>query len=118
MLRLQSVTAVIVTMLFSAGTAKTEAPSADADKLVIEALQCEIDGDASSRQALLNRALKRDPKHAPARWHTGHVQHNGKWVRIASLQQLNASTETLAEYRRMRENIEDLKASLRICTIP
>ena len=103
MVRLQSVALVIVAMLFSAPMAKPEAPSADADKLVIEALQSEIKGNASSRQALLNQALNRDPEHAPARWHTGQVLHDGKWVRFELLPQLSASTETAAEYRQIRD---------------
>ena len=55
---------------------------ADTNSIVQAALQAEVDGDTSRREVLLTRALERNSKHLPARWHSGHVQSEDRWLTL------------------------------------
>jgi hypothetical protein len=73
-----------------------------AARLVQEALDAEIRGDAARRAELLAAALEADPDFAPAHWHRGEVKFNGEWRSIADVGQTVSGDPRWAEYRERR----------------
>jgi hypothetical protein len=80
-------------------------PAADAPRLVQEALDAELAGDAAGRDALLAQALKADPEFAPARWQSGQTKFQGQWRTPAEVQQFVSVHPDWAEYRRLRDSL-------------
>jgi hypothetical protein len=74
-----------------------------ATEMVEAALRCEIEGHNSRRDEALQSALQQVPDFAPAMWHSGHVQHQNKWVKFDELPDLLAEDRRLVGYRRLRE---------------
>jgi hypothetical protein len=77
-------------------------PNPLSERLVHQALQAELEGQSYQRQALLADALDADPEYAPARWHSGHVQHAGGWTTVEEAAARNRGDASLAGYRRLR----------------
>ncbi|MHB8972518.1 MAG: polymorphic toxin-type HINT domain-containing protein [Pirellulaceae bacterium] len=86
-------------------------PSVNADAvitaadLVQAALQAEAAGDAAKRESLLREALDNDPEYAPARWHSGFVRLNDKWVSLAESQNVFRLDPRVADYRVVRKSL-------------
>lgn len=76
--------------------------NAEANSIVQEALQAEVDGDAAQRKALLARALQLNPNHSAARWHSGYVQLDGAWLTVDEAAQVPAVKDRVAAYRTLR----------------
>lgn len=66
-----------------AAEAKLPAKPNDAQALVTQALQAELDGRMAEREDLLQQAIKLDPNFAPARWQLGQVRVDGNWIGAA-----------------------------------
>jgi len=81
-----------------------EPGQSDAAQLVEEALRFELEGDAARRDALLRIALQGDPECRPARWHSGHVEHHGRWVKFDQLARMAAGDEDYQQYLRVRSD--------------
>lgn len=94
---------------FSVAAEKTPvgktAASKKAAELVTAALQAEAAGSAEARAALLKQAMAVDPDHAPARWHSGFVQWNGRWADIDDVPKLAKRDERFTAYRKRREGM-------------
>ncbi len=84
-----------------------------AEKLVREALEAELAGDAAERARLLEAALKEDPELTAARWQSGQMKVGKAWVTVDDVAQSNADNLRLAEYRRRRDGLVDTADSQR-----
>lgn len=78
--------------------------------LVEEALHREIYGQSEERDALLAKAVEASPDYAPARWHRGEVQIDGKWVASAEAPAALESDRRLENYRFFRSQQPDTVA--------
>lgn len=87
--------------------AETAHDTRTAPQLVTAALAAEAVGDAESHTALLEQALQLDPDYGPARWHSGYVQWNGRWVKTNDVPKLADDDERLAAYRTRRDALID-----------
>jgi len=94
--------------------AKSKAPanaatsnSSVAEKLVREALEAELAGDAAERARLLEAAMKEDPQSTAAQWHSGAIKVGKEWLAFDEVARRNAENARLAEYRRRRESLVD-----------
>lgn len=74
-----------------------------ADRLVREALAAELAGDNGRRDELLAKALREDPDCRAARWHSGFVSLDGKWLTVADAVDKFSVNQNLAEYRQRRD---------------
>jgi hypothetical protein len=74
-----------------------------AGHLVQEALAAELKGDNDRRDELLAQALTEDPNCRAARWQSGYVEVDGKWITVAEAAEKFAADANLAEYRRRRD---------------
>lgn len=79
-----------------------------ADRLVQQALQAEAAGAPSQREQLLQSALEKAPGNAAARWHTGHVRQEGRWLKFDELS--SQDDHRLVRYRARREETPDTTA--------
>ncbi len=73
-----------------------------AERLVREALTAELAGDDARRNELLSQALNEDPNCRPARWQSGCVSVDGKWLTPEDAERRFSNDQNLAEYRRRR----------------
>ncbi len=89
--------------------AEFKLPDADATpaELVNAALRSELDGPSEARKTLLDRALELDPDYAPARWHSGYVRWDDKWLTLDEVAGRAADDKQLAEYRKRRDVLVD-----------
>jgi|GEM_PF-2841802 len=88
-----------------AAEAKLPAKPNDAQALVTQALQAELDGRMAEREDLLQQAIKLDPNFAPARWQLGQVRVDDNWIGAA-----DAASRPSAEreaYLRRRDALVD-----------
>lgn len=83
------------------------ARSAQAAQQVTAALQAELAGSSKKRNEHLRAALELDPKHAPARWHLGYVQWNGRWAKAEDVPGLARKEGRLDAYRKRRDALVD-----------
>lgn len=63
----------------------TDGPAAarrEAKEFVSQALQAEIEGKNSHRQGRLDAALEAAPEYPPARWHSGYVWAENRWMKF------------------------------------
>ncbi len=72
--------------------------SSPAKTLVAKALAAEPLGQQAERQKLLEQALAVDPDFGPARWHSGFVRRDGRWMTIEQAQQAAADDDRLTRY--------------------
>ena len=83
------------------------APSAEekraVGRLVNHALQYEAEGQAASKQTLLDEAIKQLPDFAPARWQSGFVKVDNRWTKVDDVPP-PAAKSALAAYRQVRDN--------------
>lgn len=85
-------------------SAKAAASSGSAaEKLVREALEAELAGNAVERARLVEAALKEDPELAAARWQSGQIKVGKAWLTVDEAAQSHAENARLAEYRRRRD---------------
>ena len=73
-----------------------------ADRLVNQALEAEIAGDAELRAEKLAQALDKDPTFAPARWHSGMIRAEGAWLAWRDVQDASRGHKRLGRYRELR----------------
>jgi len=76
---------------------------AAAEDLVKEALHREIYGAHDDRAELLESALKQLPDHPPAKWHSGYVRHQNRWVKADDIPKLLEDDRRLELYRQRRD---------------
>lgn len=93
------------------------APKAKAEQavgeLVDEALFREIYARDRQRDQLLGQALKQSPNFAPARWHSGQVRFDNRWVKIDDVSGLTRSDKLYREYLGVRPQYADTVAGHR-----
>ncbi|MHB0955845.1 MAG: polymorphic toxin-type HINT domain-containing protein [Pirellulaceae bacterium] len=75
--------------------------------LVQQALQAEAENNPARRNAMLEEALHMDPECAPARWHSGFIRLDDRWLTLAEVQSQFAADPQLAEYRQVRESLAE-----------
>jgi len=102
----------VALLSFTFGLALTAASSATKVKrpgaaAVDEALRCEIRGADDQRNESLRTVLERDPDCALARWHSGYVREDARWVKFDAQAKRSTDDATLAEYRRLRRESEE-----------
>lgn len=92
---------VFVVLTASPPVGAGDARSSKADHLVEQALEAELQGDNDKRQALLEEALRCSPLCEAARWQSGQVRVDRKWMALAESHQAAAKDPRLERYRRM-----------------
>ncbi|MHB9066883.1 MAG: polymorphic toxin-type HINT domain-containing protein [Pirellulaceae bacterium] len=75
--------------------------------LVQQALQAEAENNPARRNAMLEEALHMDPECAPARWHSGFIRLDDRWLTLAEVQSQFAADPQLTEYRQVRESLAE-----------
>jgi len=94
-------------------------PHVSSEALVRAALEKEVVGDNSQREAYLRQALYDWPKDAAAHWQLGQVRIRGKWQSPAEIEHAARDDKRLAEYTRRRDaagpSITDQAALARWC---
>jgi hypothetical protein len=75
---------------------------AEAQQLVVAAVQSELAGDSTRFLPLLNAAIQKDPNNQLARWQLGQIQVDGKWVTVEEAQRRVAADPLQTEYRERR----------------
>lgn len=92
----------LVAVLWLRGDVGARAAEGEARSLVNQALVAEVDGSPSERRALLEEALAYDAEGSLARWLSGHVNVDGKWVLFEQATQSSDQAAAHAEYLRLR----------------
>jgi hypothetical protein len=96
-----------ILLLLPLGSLFADSPAADhpatPEDLVLAALRSELSGPSPQRQQWLDEALNRDENFGPARWQSGQVQHDGRWVSVDAVSLDNPANARLADYRRRRD---------------
>ncbi len=85
----------------------TASNAAVAEKLVREALEAELAGNAAERARLLEAALKEDPELTAARWQSGQMKVGKSWLTVDEVAQSNSENGRLQEYRQRRDSLVD-----------
>jgi hypothetical protein len=88
-----------------ASTPRDSTPASPADHYVREALAAELDGDEARRDELLAQSLLADPNCRSARWQSGNVSVEGKWMTTDDAAAKFSADRNLTEYRRRRDRI-------------
>ncbi len=78
-----------------------------ADEFVQKALREEIAGSDGMRTRYLSTALLHNPSNEDARWLSGQVRRNKRWVDVDAVPKIAASSRLLANYRRLRSTTRD-----------
>lgn len=73
-----------------------------ADRLFQQALAAEAAGNIEDRDALLDKVLDADPKHAGAHWHRGEVLVGGKWLTVDDAAKQIAASGKIFDYNNRR----------------
>jgi hypothetical protein len=97
--------ATLSSALRAADTADKNA--AVAQKLVVEALQAEAQGDGTSRQSLLSEATKVAPDYRPAHWQQSEVLLGNQWLPAEEAQRVAAADPRLIEYAQLSASAGD-----------
>jgi hypothetical protein len=109
---------VIAGPIVGQATAQSSAARAAAE-YVSKALQAETEGKNSRRSALLSEALETAPGYAAARWHSGYVRADTRWVKFDEMSATALQDQRLATYHRLREKyretVEDQLALAGLC---
>ena len=114
---------MVLSMLLIAGSLVTAkdlpAERREATDFVSRALKAETTGENPRREALLDLALEAAPDYPPARWNSGYVRADNRWVKFDELHVSAAQNQRLAAYRRnrekYRETVEDQLALAKWC---
>lgn len=72
---------------------------------VQEALRAEGEGDVPRRAQLLKEALEHDPEYGPARWHSGFLYLQDKWLTIAQAQEQYRGDARWDAYQQFRGSV-------------
>ncbi|NUQ63206.1 MAG: hypothetical protein HUU20_12070, partial [Pirellulales bacterium] len=91
---------VFVVLTASPAAGAGEARNSEADRLVEQALEAELEGNNAKRRNLLAEALRAAPQCEAARWQTGQVRVGRRWMTLAESQQTAAEDPLLERYRR------------------
>ena len=83
----------------------TSPGAAEAARLVREALQAEVAGEAAARELALAGAIRTDPANKEARWQSGQLEVGGRWQSVADAERLAGSDSRRAEYRQLRDSL-------------
>ncbi|MGA2259723.1 MAG: hypothetical protein ABSG53_34025, partial [Thermoguttaceae bacterium] len=78
-----------------------------ASEYVTQALRAETEGKNSRREALLRDALEAAPDLAAARWHSGFVWADHRWMKFDEVSPSAPQTQRLAVYRGLREKYRE-----------
>lgn len=81
-----------------AGEGETKPPS-----LVQQALQAELDGDTENRIELLATAIENAPDAPTAKWLSGMIKHDDRWMSVEQSAELNASNNLVTQYCVLRD---------------
>ncbi len=114
---------VLPLMLVIAGPILTaESPPAErreATDFVTRALKAETAGENPRRDALLDLALEAAPDYPPARWNSGYVRSDNRWVKFDEVSSSATESQRLAVYQRLRgsfrDTVEDQMALAKWC---
>jgi hypothetical protein len=101
-LRVAGLAAVCVLGLIAAPVIGKEADNTTAERLVEEARQAQIDGNAARSFALLREAVRVAPDYELARWRLGQVHVDGEWLAVEEAQRRAAADPKQATYWRLR----------------
>ena len=88
---------VVLTALPTVGLG--DAGSSKADRLVEQVLEAELQGDNAKRKELLDEALRCSPQCEAARWQTGQVRVERKWMTLAESHHAAVQDPLLDRYR-------------------
>jgi hypothetical protein len=99
--------AVVLPVVTRAAEARLPVDTNSPAALVRGALESELLGPSEVRSELLKQALARDPDYAPARWQSGFVRWDGKWLTPSEVASRTAHDPLLAEYRKRRDAMVD-----------
>lgn len=91
----------------TAAAEKSSTVGSKARELVLAAMQAEMAGQAVESTALLEQALQVDGDYAPAHWQLGHVEINGRWVKVEDAARLTGDDQRLAAYCKRRDALVD-----------
>jgi len=102
----------VALLSFTFGLALTTASAATkverrGAEAVEQALRCEVLGADDQRNESLRTVLERDPDCALARWHSGYVREDNRWVKFDAQAKRSPDDASLAEYRRLRRESEE-----------
>lgn len=95
-----------VTVLFAATHAAGQsgrATDTTVGRLIGEAQQAALSGNAAQCYALLRDAVRVAPDDGLARWQLGQIQVDGEWLAVEEAQRRAAADPKQAEYRRLRD---------------
>jgi hypothetical protein len=81
--------------------------TANTERLLAEAAQAEISGDAVSRNAALQNAVQSDPNSRLARWQLGQLEVDGLWVDADAAARQSAADPRQIEYAALRATYGD-----------
>ena len=85
-------------LLLVAACCQAEDANTDAEKLTRAALRSRA-YRAIGHERLLASALEQAPGHELARWHSGHLRHDGRWTTLDDLVKAHESDRQNAAYR-------------------
>lgn len=86
-----------------------------AEKLVQAALTAELASQNGERRQLLLQALTADPEHAPARWQSGYVKFDGRWLTIEQVAAVAGSDAVRKQYAELRaKTVDDVAGQLKL----
>jgi len=95
--------AVAWIVLVSATVEARDKGADDASQLVREAVRADLNGQSEEHDSILGLALQRTPECDLARWYSGQIKIDGRWVDLDDVP-LDAKAErVINEYRRLRD---------------
>ena len=78
-----------------------------AERLVTEAPRAEVNGDETSRKALLDQAVQAVPDYRLAHWQQGQLELANQWMNVEEAQRRTAADPRHAEYAQLRASSTD-----------
>jgi hypothetical protein len=96
---------IVLATMTSFAIAKDVDPTAD--ELFTQAIAAQRSGDSAAHDRLLAEALRQDPQHKPARWHSGQVFFEGRWQSVEEITRRLATDPLRTEYRDRIESLSD-----------
>ena len=94
----------------TAAFANEPAYSTTSERLVAEARQAEMKGDAAQQFSLLREAVRAEPDNESARWQLGEIKVGDEWMAVEDSQRKAAADPVQAEYRAIRRQFNDKPA--------
>lgn len=84
--------------------------STTSERLVAEARQAEMKGDAAEQFARLREAVRAEPDNEQARWQLGEIKIGDEWMAVEDSQRKAAVDPVQVEYRELRRQANDKPA--------